>query len=234
MINVCRTRGGVPFYRQMFIYFIVLIDYMVNTKEHWNGVYDSKEVTQLGWYEESPKNSLELIEKCNISKDDKILDVGAGASTLTDNLIKRGYKKIIATDISEEALRKLKERLGEEASLVTFIVDDLTQPKHLNELKDIAIWHDRAVLHFLTEEDERKAYLSTLLQVVRTGGYVIIAAFSLEGAPKCSGLDVRRYDQKMLQEFLGGEFKLIEHFDYLYHMPSGDTRQYIYTLFQKK
>lgn len=207
---------------------------MVNAEEHWNNVYDSKEVTQLGWYEESPDKSLELFDKCNINENDKILDVGAGTSTLTDNLIKKGYKKIIVTDISKEALRKLKERLGEKASLVTFIVDDITQPKHLNELKDVAIWHDRAVLHFLTEEKERKAYLSTLLQVVRTGGYVIIATFALDGAPKCCGLDIRRHNVDMIQEFLGAEFILKEHFNYLYNTPSGNKRPYVYALFQRK
>lgn len=206
---------------------------MVDRKEHWNKVYSSKEVNKLGWYEETPDKSLKLIEKCNINKSDRILDVGVGASTLIDNLIEMGYRNITATDFSERALNKLEMRLGAKASLVDFVIDDLTQPKHLNELRNVALWHDRAVLHFLTEESERGAYLSILLQVVRTGGYVIIATFSLEGAPKCSGLDVRRYDQKMLQEFLGDEFRLIEHFDYIYHMPSGDTRPYIYTLFKR-
>ncbi|MBR9690369.1 class I SAM-dependent methyltransferase [Candidatus Woesearchaeota archaeon] len=202
-------------------------------KNHWNKVYSSKETTQLGWYEESPEKSLELIDKCHVNKDNKVLDVGTGASTLIDNLIKRGYNKIIAADISEEALNKLKARLGEKASSVTFIVDNLTAPEHLNDLKDIMIWHDRAVLHFLTGKSERDAYLSLLSQVVRIGGYVIIAAFSLEGAPKCSGLDVKRYDVNMIQDFLGSNFILKEHFNYLYNMPSGDKRPYVYTLFQR-
>jgi|TARA_B100001971_G_C17953901_1_gene413948 ubiquinone/menaquinone biosynthesis C-methylase UbiE len=208
---------------------------MVNEREHhWNTVYKEEEVTEVGWYEESPEKCLELIEKCNINLDEKILDVGVGASMLIDNLINKGYKNIIATDISKEALKKLKNRLGEGASFVDFVVDDITQPEHLNKLKDIALWHDRAVLHFLTKDSERQAYLSTLLQVVKPSGYVIIAAFSLDGAPKCSGLDVRRYDKDMIQEFLGDEFVLKEHFNYLYHTPSGNERPYVYTLFQRK
>lgn len=83
----------------------------------------------------------------------------------------------------------------------------------INDFRNITIWHDRAVLHFSTEENERKAYLFTLSKVVKVGGYAIIAAFSLEGALKCSGLDIRRYNVGMLQEFLGNEFKLIEHFN---------------------
>lgn len=203
-------------------------------KEHWDKIYSSKETTQLGWYEASPEKSLELIERCNINKDDKILDVGSGASTLIDNLIIKGYQNVIATDISEEALKKLKQRLGNKAHQVKWIVDDITHPKHLTGLKDITIWHDRAVLHFLTEERARQTYVSTLQKTVKKGGYVIISAFSLDGASKCSGLDVRRYDQKMLQEFLGDGFRLIGYWSHLYHMPSGDKRPYVYILFERR
>ena len=96
------------------------------------------------------------------------------------------------------------------------------------------MWHDRAVLHFLVEESQQQTYFSTLKKVVQKGGYVIIAAFSVGGAKSCSGLDVVNYDQNMLSERLGDDFELIEAFDYLYHMPSGDTNPYVYTLFQSK
>jgi hypothetical protein len=76
-------------------------------------------------------------------------------------------------------------------------------------------------------------YLSTLKKVVKKGGYVIIAAFSLKGAKKCSGLDVKNYDQNMLAKFLGKDFILLEYFDYTYYMPSGKLRPYIYALFQR-
>ncbi|MFQ5532204.1 MAG: methyltransferase domain-containing protein [Candidatus Nanoarchaeia archaeon] len=203
-------------------------------QEHWEKVYNSKETNQLGWYEEIPEQSLNLIKKCCLDKNEIILDVGSGASTLIDNLITMGYKNIIATDISETALSKLKKRLGEEtSSSVKFIADNIADSKQIQKLRNIALWHDRAVLHFLTKDDGRKGYLSTLLKVVKKGGYVIIAAFSLEGAEKCSGLDVRRYNQNMIQKFLGSDFKLLEHFSYLYYTPSGNARPYVYTLFKR-
>lgn len=203
-------------------------------KIHWNTIYTSREVCKLGWYEESPAPSLTLISKANIRKEETILDVGAGATTLIDNLIEQEYKNILAVDISEVALNKLKERLGEQkASLVNWIVDDITQPAHIDKLEDIALWHDRAVLHFLLEENQQQMYLSTLKKTVKRGGSVIIAAFSLKGAKKCSGLDIKNYDQNMLAKYLGKEFNLIEYFDYTYKMPSGELRPYIYTLFKK-
>lgn len=203
-------------------------------KEHWNKIYSMRDVNKLSWYEEIPEPSIRLLSKCRIKKDEFVLDVGAGASTFIDYLIDQGFSNIIATDISEIALNKLKERLGKEkASQIRWIIDDITQPIYIQNLRDISVWHDRAVLHFLLKEKQQREYLSTLKKVIKKGGYVIIAAFSLEGAKKCSGLDVKNYDQNMLAKFLGEEFSLLEYFDYIHYMPSGETRPYIYTLFQK-
>jgi ubiquinone/menaquinone biosynthesis C-methylase UbiE len=179
--------------------------------------------------------SIKLLSKCYINKDEPILDVGSGASTFVDYLINQGFSNIIAADISEIALNKSKERLGDEkASSVKWIVDDITQPIHIQNLRNLAVWHDRAVLHFLLEEQQQYVYLSTLKKVIKKGGYVIIAVFSLKGAKKCTGLNVKNYDQNMLAKFLGEDFTLLEYFDYTYHTPSGVPRPYIYTLFQKK
>ncbi|MFC2012709.1 hypothetical protein ACFLUE_00315 [Chloroflexota bacterium] len=117
--------------------------------------------------------------------------------------------------------------------MVKWIVDDITNPVHIRNLGEVDIWHDRAVLHFLVKDDEQNAYLSTLKRLVKQGGYVLIAVFSLNGAKECSDLDIRNYDENLLTEFLGEEFELIEHFDYMYYMPSGESRPYIYTLFRR-
>ncbi len=204
-------------------------------KEHWNKIYSGKEINKLGWFEEAPKPSLDLIRKCELNKDAVILDVGSGATTLIENLLKDCYSNIIATDISEVALSIAQENLKkEEAKLVKWIVDDITKPKYLTEIDSIDLWHDRTVLHFLTEEKQKEGYISTLKTLVKSGGYVIIAVFSLEGAKKCSGLNVVNYNHKMIARFLGNEFKLLENFSYLYIQPSGGERPYIYTLFKRK
>jgi cyclopropane fatty-acyl-phospholipid synthase-like methyltransferase len=189
----------------------------------------------LGWYEDKPTICLQLLTKCNIEKSDTVLDVGAGASTFIDCLLDEEHTNIIATDISEVSLIKLKERLGiRKASKVKWIIDDITNPAYLYKLENIAVWHDRAVLHFLLEKDQIQTYFSILKKIVRNGGYVLIAAFSLKGAKKRSGLDVKNYDSNMLMENLGEEFHLIEALDYYYSMPSGDIRPCIYTLFQRQ
>lgn len=204
-------------------------------KEHWERVFEKTAFDKLGWYEESPEPSLQLIKQCNLSKDAAILNVGTGASTLIDELLTLGFPNIIATDISSSAIRALKQRLGqEESKKIKWIIDDLTSPRELNQLAQVDLWHDRAVLHFFNEEEEQKAYFNLLKKVIKKNGFVIIAAFSLNGAEKCSGLPVYRYKTEMLQEKLGEEFHLKKAFDYTYTMPSGESREYLYTLFQRR
>lgn len=203
-------------------------------KDHWEKVYKKQKLDGLGWYEALPEPSLELIEICNLNREARILNVGAGTTTLVDVLIKQGYSKILVNDISVTAMDELKKRLGKELSeKVHWVVDDLCNPGPLLSLEPVDLWHDRAVLHFFNHKDEQESYFNLLRKLVKEGGYAIIAAFNLNGAKQCSGLPVFRYDQQMLQEQLGNSFSLITSFDYTYKNPSGNPREYVYTLFHR-
>jgi hypothetical protein len=70
-------------------------------------------------------------------------------------------------------------------------------------------------------------------EVIVPGGFLIVAALSLDGATRCSGLPVQRYDAESMCDFFGAGFRLLESLNYTYQMPSGDLRPYIYTRFQK-
>lgn len=203
-------------------------------QSHWDDVYHKSEICELGWYEASPEPSLQLIKDCKLAKDAVLLNVGAGATTLIDELLELGYHNIIVNDISATALEKLKQRLGADAEKVSWVIDDLTHPAELNHLEPVDLWHDRAVLHFFTEKKEQETYFNLLKKSVKSGGFVILATFNLDGAPKCSGLPVHRYDEQMLAVMLGSDFELIKAFDYTYTMPSGEKREYVYTLFKRK
>lgn len=202
-------------------------------KDHWNRVYEKKKADTLGWYEEYPAPCLNLIRECNLDKSARILSVGVGASRLIDNLIGLGYRNLVASDISLSAMNVSKERLGRQSEKVTWIVDDITNPSKLNSIEPVNLWHDRAVLHFITDEKDQAAYFKLLMKMVKPGGFAIITAFNLAGAEMCSGLPVYRYSKEMLTERLTGTFKLLDAFDYTYTMPSGNTREYVYTLFGK-
>lgn len=206
----------------------------VDLKNHWNRAYSKSETEQLGWYETSAKESIDLLKKSGVSKDASILNVGVGSSVIIDELLAEGYTRLIANDFSEKALQDLQDRLGEKANNVQFVLDDLTNASVITRLPQVTVWNDRAVLHFFLTKEEQDAYFNLLKKVVKNGGFVIIAVFALEGAEKCCGLPLQRYNVTMLQERLGEEFSLVEHFNHTFTNPNGAQRPYIYTLFQRK
>lgn len=203
-------------------------------KLHWDNVYQNTETEKLGWFENNPEKSVQLLLKSGIAKDDKIVDVGCGTSTFIENLIKLGFNNFVATDISTAAINQLENRLSNVPSVsIDYIVEDICCPTLLLELDNIKLWHDRAVLHFLTTEKQRLTYLKLLKKVLPINGHAIISTFHTSGAKKCSGLDVFRYDENILSEFLGENFHLKQSFQYSYIQPSGSPRPFVYTLFKR-
>jgi len=204
----------------------------VNDKNHWETVYSKYDHTELGWFEENPQPSLDLIELCNLNSNARLLNVGAGATTLVDKLIDLKYINILATDISEKALTVLTDRISSNKNVKT-IADDLINPTILSDIEPVDLWHDRAVLHFFTEEKQQTTYFDLLKSKIKVNGYVILAMFNFDGATKCSGLPIKQYDSNLLTKKLGADFELQKAFNHTYIMPSGDAREYVYTLFKK-
>lgn len=202
-------------------------------KNHWNKTYTRVETQKLGWYEENPKPSLDLISECSLPQNARILNVGAGSTSLVDELLIMKFSNLIANDISEEALQKLQNRIGNDAKKVEWIVDDIINPSHLDKIEQVDLWIDRAVLHFFNDAKEQEKYFELVDKLVKQNGFVIIAVFNLNGAEKCSGLPVYRYDLDSLKVKLGERFQLKKHFDYTYTMPAGGAREYVYTLFER-
>ena len=203
-------------------------------REHWDKVYSGEDLTKLGWYEETPDPCLELLAECKFRRTDPVIDVGCGTSMFIDNLISLGYSNIIALDISQKPLDKIRERLGKTiSSRIQFIAGDITEPASLGIGRELGLWHDRAMLHFLTDEISQNAYATAIRRNVRVGGYLIIAAYSDDGAKRCSGMSVHNYNEKTLSELVGEDFEIIKNFKYVYRMPSGGKRPYVYCLFRR-
>ncbi len=205
----------------------------MNTKSHWEKIYSSIDDNQLGWYEADPVPSLELIEQSGIQNQDRILHIGAGTSLLIDRLMEKGFNNQVVSDISGTALNKIYKRLGKKNKGLIYCEEDIINPKSLYNYAPFDLWHDRAVLHFLVGVSEREKYFDFLRSTVSIGGFVIIAAFSLSGSDRCSGLPVYRYDADMLTSQLGPSFDLDHSFEYEYKMPSGELRPYIYSMFHR-
>jgi SAM-dependent methyltransferase len=179
----------------------------MNRQEHWNKVYQTKGTDDVSWYQRRPDLSLALIAASGVSKDAGVIDVGGGTSMLVDSLLDDGYSRLAVLDLSGVALSHSRSRLDARASAVEWFETDVTSfsPPHR-----FGLWHDRAVFHFLTAADDRHRYVATLQRTLRPGGAVVISTFALDGPPKCSGLDVMRYDEQSILAELGAEFRLQE------------------------
>jgi trans-aconitate methyltransferase len=158
-------------------------------KAHWEAVYEQKTETEVSWFQQHPALSLDLIAAHAPDPAAAIIDVGAGASRLVDELIARGYRDLTVLDLSQAALRVSQARLGARAQKVAWLCADAT---HWRPLRQYDLWHDRAAFHFLTSPEDRICYVERLVEALRPGGHAIIATFALEGPQTCSGLPVLR------------------------------------------
>jgi 2-polyprenyl-3-methyl-5-hydroxy-6-metoxy-1,4-benzoquinol methylase len=198
----------------------------MDAKTHWEKVYKTKEPDAVSWYRAHLETSLALIERAAQSRSASIIDIGAGESTLVDDLLARGYDDITVFDVSETALEVTKKRLGSLAEQIKWIVADVTQVELERSAYDV--WHDRAVFHFLTSMEQRAAYVRNVAKAVKTGGHVIVSTFGPEGPAKCSGLEVSRYDAESLHGEFGPRFHLVESCEELHNTPFGATQQFLY------
>ena len=203
---------------------------IMNRKAHWEKIYTEKVATEVSWYQAQPKLSLELILKTDIQKDANIIDVGGGASVLVDHLLDHDFEHITVLDVSSAAIEQARSRLGHRASKVAWIEADalLFKPPHKFD-----VWHDRAVFHFLTEAADRRKYIKTLNDTLTSNGHLIISTFALEGPPKCSGLDVMRYNPETLSKELGNNFTLMESCDENHLTPWKMEQKFVYCRFKR-
>jgi len=204
----------------------------MDRKEHWEGVYSSKRAERLGWYKAQLQPSLDWIRGLELPLDAPIIDVGGGASTLIDDLLVAGHTAVTVLDISENALSLLRERLGNEAKNVDWIVSDITTAEL--PARHFGLWHDRAVFHFLVDHDQQQRYRRNLLHALRPGGHLIVGTFATEAPPKCSGLPVRRYDHASLAETIGDEFELLHNHKEMHVTPGGVEQMYLYCHFHRQ
>ncbi len=203
----------------------------MDLREHWEKLYLTNPPEKLGWYKPHLETSLKWIRELNLGECANIIDIGGGASTLVDDLLKNGYRSITVVDLSKKALKLAKERLGEKAESVVWLNEDITSFSLAASHYDL--WHDRAVFHFLTAPEQRQKYRNNLLKALRLGGHLIIAAFAPEAPPKCSGLPVERYNADKLEWTLGPEFELKRHDKELHVTPGGVEQMYVYCYLQR-
>jgi 2-polyprenyl-3-methyl-5-hydroxy-6-metoxy-1,4-benzoquinol methylase len=176
---------------------------LLTKKKYWDTIYREKSTIDLGWFQEVPTISLDLIKSAGIEKDARIIDVGGGDSFLVDHLLALGYSNITVLDLSESAIERGKKRLGSKGSEVHWICSDI---RDFNTDEKFDLWHDRACFHFLIDDSDIQVYVSKVNQFLNEKGAVILGTFSKTGPKKCSGLPIQQYDsisitKKFIQDF---------------------------------
>jgi 2-polyprenyl-3-methyl-5-hydroxy-6-metoxy-1,4-benzoquinol methylase len=203
----------------------------MQSKTYWESVYATKQPAQVSWYRPHLDTSLALIERAAPSRPAAIIDVGGGASTLADDLLRRGYTNVTVMDISETALGVAKARLGPASAKVQWLTGDICEANL--PLECYEVWHDRAVFHFLTLPVQRASYAARAAASIKRNGHLIVSTFGPEGPTRCSGLDTAHYDAATLEGEVGSQFRLADSQIEWHATPSGGKQQFLYCLFRR-
>jgi SAM-dependent methyltransferase len=197
---------------------------------HWDEVYDTKSAEGVSWFQPEPVVSWELIDGLRLDRTRPVIDVGGGTSKLVDRLVERGHTDVTVLDVSAQALRMAQHRLADRAWLVRWENTDLLG---WTPQRRFALWHDRAVFHFLTDPDDRARYRELVTAGVAPGGYLILATFAADGPEHCSGLPAARYNGEDLAEQLGAGFTTVTIHREHHHTPTGADQPFTWPLMRR-
>jgi len=200
-------------------------------KKHWETVFETKDTRKVSWYQAKPKTSLKLIEKLNLNKTDRIIEIGSGDGSLGDHLLQKGYSQITFLDISDKALKTVKARLGKKSNNLFFMSGDVINFQSLEKYK---LWHDRAVFHFITDKKDIQKYVKNVSNSLEKGGYLILGTFSKNGPTSCSNLNVQQYSEIELKQIFRKDFVKIKCINENHITPIGSKQNFLFCIFQRK
>ncbi len=202
------------------------------TETHWQNVYRTKRADSVSWYQPHLRLSLQLLMEAGLTASSRLIDVGGGASTLVDDLLERGLCNVSVLDVSDEALSLARRRLGERGKLVRWYVGDVLELALPPEGFDF--WHDRAVLHFLSDPQDATRYVQIAARTLTAGGHAVIAGFAPEGPERCSGLQVARRSAEDIAALFAPAFTLVQQRTERHRTPSGLEQSFVYALLQRR
>lgn len=199
-------------------------------KKHWENIYQTKELKDVSWFQPTPETSLDFFKQFNVPTTAKIIDVGGGDSFLVDYLLDLAYQDISVLDISAAAIERAKQRLGEKAKNVKWIVADAAT---FTPTEKYDFWHDRAAFHFLTDEQEISNYLQTAQKNINSTGVLVIGTFSEQGPKKCSGIEIKQYSETTMTDRLQKFFEKINCITVDHKTPFDTIQNFVFCSFRK-
>jgi trans-aconitate methyltransferase len=199
-------------------------------KKHWENIYQTKELKDVSWFQPTPETSLDFFKQFKVPTTAKVIDIGGGDSFLVDNLLDLGYQDISVLDISAAAIDRAKQRLGDKAKNVKWIVADAATFKPTEKYD---FWHDRAAFHFLTDEQEISNYLQTAQESINPTGVLVIGTFSEQGPKKCSGIEIKQYSETTMTDQLKKFFEKIKCITVDHKTPFDTIQNFVFCSFRK-
>ncbi len=199
-------------------------------KQHWEIIYSTQDEKNFSWFQEYPKTSVEFLLLFHLPLTANIIDIGGGDSHFVDALIELGYQHIYVLDISAKAIDRAKERLGERASKVNWIVADVT-----TFITDIQfdLWHDRAAFHFLTTKKAIDKYVHKAERSIIPKGFLVLGTFSEDGPEKCSGLEIKQYSEASMSKRFAQHFERIKCVKENHTTPFDTQQNFVFCSFRK-
>lgn len=204
---------------------------MQNAQSHWENIYTTKAEQEVSWFQEYPKTSMLFLELFDLPLDANIIDIGGGDSHFVDALLEKGYCNIWVLDISAAAIERAKKRLGEKAKQIHWVVSDVTE---FEPPVQFDFWHDRAAFHFLTTDEAVYKYVAIAENGIRPNGILILGTFSENGPKKCSGLDIRQYNEASMSARFEVEFDRIKCITEDHTTPFNTVQNFLFCSFIKK
>jgi len=199
------------------------------TARHWDRIFRTRPEDERSWTQSTPAMSLRLIAAIELPLNAPIVDVGGGASRLVDELVRSGHLDVTVLDVAEGALREAAARVGDTAAVDWVTADVLAwQPAH-----PVRLWHDRAVFHFLTDDDAQSQYVSLAASTVEPGGHLVLATFAPDGPTTCSGLPVQQWSVGQLVARFGGAFDLVASTTEMHHTPGGADQPFTWVTMRR-
>lgn len=210
---------------------------------HWDAVYAAHgnaagAPSAVSWYTPQLVSSLAWIERLTGGDPAaRLLDAGTGESTLADDLLARGQGRLTLLDLSPTALAHLRARLlarfgAERCRHLHWLAGDVTTLPIPEAGTDL--WHDRAVLHFLTQPAQQAAYAAQAARAVRPGGHLVLSVFATDGPPQCSALDVSHWDADGLARLLAPAFEPLAAERTTHVTPSGAQQAFVQFVARRK
>ncbi len=199
-------------------------------KKYWENIYQTKKLKEVSWFQPTPEASLAFFTQFKVPTTAKIIDIGGGDSLLVDHLLDRGYQDITVLDISETAIGRAKQRLGDRAKEVKWIVADAATFKPVGKYD---FWHDRAAFHFLTKEHEIINYIDIVQESIKPTGIFVVGTFSEQGPNTCSGLEINQYSEKTMTEKMKLYFEKINCITVDHKTPFDTHQSFIFCSFRK-